>query len=262
MKSTTVILATKQADSPRISLGRYEAKALTSVLRSDHLKLKWQSCTALVTIVLFLYAPAGFCASLIFNGGLELSPSDSGIQTVLPGQSYAGWSSVGSGDVEFCPPSVMGPAIQGQGLVDLNGIAFQGAISQTLGTTSGTIYNIRFALSGNPGLPFLPRIGDKTVDVFWNGNLAGSFVFHHLVTDTQQNLRWEYHELTLLGNGNDVLRFSSTTSAYNDAGPVIDDITVAVVPEPSVLAVLAVGGLALIRRSGRSKVQRKVETQL
>lgn len=195
-----------------------------------------------------LMLPVSFCSAFIVNGGLELTPPDNTIRTVLPGQTYAGWNSVGAGDVEFCPPSVKGPAIQGQGLVDLNGITFQGAISQTLGTSSGVSYKVRFALSGNPGLPGQPKLGNKTMDLLWNGSVAGSFQFTHLPSDTQQTLRWEYHELTLFGNGNDLLTLASTTSAYNDAGPVLDDITVVVVPEPSSVTLVALSGLALLRK--------------
>jgi len=213
---------------------------------------------AVVCGLLLLFAVDSFCSPLILNGGLELTPPD-GFRTVLPGQSYAGWYSVGPGDVEFCGPASLGPAIQGQGVVDLNGVAYQGGISQTLGTSSGTIYNVHFALSGNPGRPFEPKFQPKTMDVFWNGNLAGSFVFSQLPTDTQQNLRWEYHDLTLFGNGGDVLTFASTT-ADKDSGPLLDDITVAVVPEPSVLALLSAGGLVLLRRFSRPKLQPQVES--
>jgi hypothetical protein len=188
---------------------------------------------------------AQFCSAQIINGGLELVPPDSVIRTVLPGQSYGGWTSVGSGDIEFCGPLAAGPAAQGQGLVDLNGVAFQGAISQNLGTSSGTTYNLRFAMSGNPGLPGQFKLGDKTMNVLWNGNVVGAFTFSHLGADTQQNLRWEYHELTLIGNGNDVLSFASTTSTYSDAGPMLDDITLIAVPEPSSIGLLIVGALAL-----------------
>lgn len=191
-----------------------------------------------------LLLSAQLCSAFIINGGLELTSPDT-FQTVLSGQSYAGWNSVGSGDVEFCGAGVLVPAVQGQGSVDLNGIGFQGAIAQTLGTLSGHTYKIRFALSGNPGVFGQPSLGNKTMDLLWNGNVAGSFVFTHLPSDTQQNMRWEYHEITLFGNGNDLLSFASTTSAYNDAGPVLDDITVVVVPEPSSLALVALSGLTL-----------------
>lgn len=209
--------------------------------------------------LLLLSAP--LCSALIVNGGLELTPPDT-FRTVLSGQSYAGWNSVGSGDVEFCGLGVLVPAIQGQGSVDLNGIGFQGAISQTLGTSSGTAYKVRFALSGNPGLLGQPALGSKTMDLLWNGSVAGSFVFTHLPTDTQQNMRWEYHEITLYGNGNDLLTFASTTSAYNDAGPVLDDITVAVVPEPSVLVILSISAFVLFGGIQRTKQQLKAKTQI
>src|ERR1044071_8642272 len=79
-------------------------------------------------------------AQIIVNGGLELQPPDTTIRTVLPGITYAGWTSTGPGDVEFCGPTILGPAFEGQGVVDLNGVAFQGGISQTLNTRPGVSY--------------------------------------------------------------------------------------------------------------------------
>jgi hypothetical protein len=188
-------------------------------------------------------------ALFFVNGGLELQPGDPTLVTVLPGSSYAGWTSAGAGDVEFCHSSILGPASQGQGVVDLNGIAYQGAISQAVTTDVGALYTLRFAMSGNPGVSGIPRLGDKTMDVFWGGINLGSFVFHHVGSDTQQNLRWEYHEVVVVGTGSDLLKFASTTSAYNDAGPVIDDITITAVPEPSTIALVGFAGLAFILKS-------------
>src|SRR6185295_12936792 len=76
-------------------------------------------------------------SQIITNGGLELEPGDTTLRTVLPNTSYAGWTSVGPGDVEFIRPSVMGPAAEGQGVVDLNGVAFQGGISQVANSLAG-----------------------------------------------------------------------------------------------------------------------------
>ncbi len=186
---------------------------------------------------------------ILTNGSLELLPGDT-FRTVLPGSSYAGWNSVGSGDVEF-DASYFSPKAEGSGCVDLNGIAYQGAISQVLRTESGVLYQVRFAMSGNPGLLGQNKRGDKTMAVSWGGTELGSFVFKHLQTDTQTTLRWEYHEVLVYGSGQDELRFTSTTAAYNDAGPLIDDITVVAILDqvPSITShpadqVVNVGGAA------------------
>lgn len=170
-------------------------------------------------------------AAILSNGGLETLPGDP-FKTVLPGTSYAGWQAVGSGDVEFTtvqtavPGGFFGPVAEGSGCVDLNGIAYQGAISQILTNEPGGVYRVRFAMSGNPGILGLPRRATKTMEVSWGGTNVGSFAFTHLPTDTQLNMRWEYHEVLVTGTGLDELRFTSTSGTYNDAGPVIDDISV------------------------------------
>jgi len=169
-------------------------------------------------------------ANIVTNGGLEPLPGDT-FRTVLPGSSYAGWNSVGGGDVEF-DAFYFSPKAEGSGCVDLNGVAYQGAISQTLTTVPGALYRLRFAMSGNPGLPGENKRGDKTMTVSWGSTNVGSFVFKHLQTDAQWSMRWEYHEVLVYGTGQDELRFSSMTSAYNDAGPVIDDVSVTAVPDP------------------------------
>ncbi len=178
--------------------------------------------------LLALAQPAA--ASILTNGGLELLAGDT-FRTVLPGSSYAGWNSVGNGDVEF-DAAFFSPKAEGSGCVDLNGVAYQGAISQVLTTESGVLYRVRFAMSGNPGLPGQSKRGDKTMTVSWGGTNVGSFVFKHLETDTQTSLRWEYHELLVYGSGQDELRFTSTTAAYNDAGPIIDDISLSLIADP------------------------------
>jgi hypothetical protein len=178
----------------------------------------------------------GARAEVVANGGLEPLPGDT-FKSVMPGASYAGWRSVGSGDIEFTtdqtavPGGFFGPMAEGSGCVDLNGIRYQGAVSQMLTNKPGVDYAVCFAMSGNPGVLGTPRRGTKTMDVTWGGTNVGSFVFTHLPTDTQTNIRWEYHKIYVTGTGLDEIRFTSTSGTYNDAGPVIDDISVSPLPD-------------------------------
>ena len=191
----------------------------------------------MATLLCIASAALSVRSQIVINGGLEASPGDL-FKTVLPGSSYGGWSSVGGGDVEFLttqtavPGGFWGPVAQSSGCADLNGVAYQGAIAQVLTNEPGTVYRLSFQMSGNPGALGQPRQGDKTMDVTWGGANVGSFVFTHAPSDTQTNLRWEYHSIEVTGTGQDELRFTSTTGTYNDAGPVVDDV--AVVPLPLV----------------------------
>lgn len=189
----------------------------------------------IVSLCLVVLAKASTAATFI-NGGLETLSGDT-FQTVLPGSSYAGWNSVGGGDIEFTttqtavPGGFFGPVAEGSGCLDLNGVAFQGAVSQMLTNEPGVVYRLRFAMSGNPGILGQPRRATKTMDVYWGGTNSGSFAFTHLPSDTQTNMRWEYHEILVTGKGIDELRFASTSADYNDAGPVIDNISIAPLEE-------------------------------
>ncbi len=182
----------------------------------DHIKL--------LTTMCWLAVPLALPAAVLINGGLEQAPGElNSTRSVAPSTSYAGWKSVGSGDVEFSTD--FQPTAEGLGAVDLNGISYEGAIAQTLATHPGTLYKLRFAMSGNPGRPFENKFGAKSMSVYWGNKLTASFVFQHESTDTRNNMRWEYHEILVTGTGQDDLKLSSTTGAYSDAGPVIDDIS-------------------------------------
>jgi hypothetical protein len=176
--------------------------------------------------VCMLLLPLQTEAAILTNGGLEL-PAGVDFKTVLPGTSYAGWFCEGPGDIEFLAQNSFAPVAQGTGAVDLNGANYHGSISQTVRTTPGVAYQLRFAMSGNPGGPGQPDLVDKTMAVFWNGTNAGSFTFVHLPGDTQASLRWQYHELSVTGTGTNVLKFASTTTDDRTGGPVLDDISLA-----------------------------------
>jgi hypothetical protein len=77
-------------------------------------------------------------------------------------------------------------------------------------------------------------LGDKTMTVTWSGSEVGSFLFSHRPEDTWTTMRWEYHKFVVQGTGEDELRFTSTTGAYNGSGPVVDDISVVAIPDPLV----------------------------
>ncbi len=170
--------------------------------------------------------PNTVAAPLLTNGGLEKVPDDLRETVTVPaGSSYAGWESVGGNDIEFT--TVFSPTAEGVSAVDLNGISYEGAIAQAVTTEKGFAYTLRFAMSGNPGRRWLgeAHLGPKTMVVLWNGTNVGSFTFTQQDGDSWTNMHWEYYEIEVVGSGQDVVRFESTTSAYTDAGPVVDDVS-------------------------------------
>ncbi|MGB0992161.1 MAG: PEP-CTERM sorting domain-containing protein [Akkermansiaceae bacterium] len=124
-----------------------------------------------------------------------------------------------------------------------------GRLSQDITTISGQSYRIDFALSGNPGATG-NRFGDKPMSVLWNNSSVGSFTHIHTLGEQHNNLRWADQSVIVVGTGSDKLTFLST-GGTNDAGPMIDDVTItAIVPEPStgVLSCLGVVSLLIRRR--------------
>lgn len=183
--------------------------------------------TGSVVVAVCLSAiPNTVAAPLLTNGGLEKVPDDVRETVTVPvGSSYAGWESVGGNDIEFT--TVFSPTAEGVSAVDLNGIGYEGAIAQAVTTKKAFAYTLRFAMSGNPGRRWLgeAHLGPKTMVVLWNSTNVGSFTFTQQDGDSWTNMRWEYHEIEVVGSGQDELRFESTTSAYMDAGPVVDDVS-------------------------------------
>lgn len=88
------------------------------------------------------------------------------------------------------------------------------------------------------------------MSVLWNNSSVGSFTHIHTLGEQHNNLRWADQSIIVVGTGSDKLTFLST-GGTNDAGPMIDDVTItAIVPEPStgVLSCLGVVSLLIRRR--------------
>ena len=205
----------------------------------------------IAAIIVVAQLGRGTHGAIVTNGGLELVEGQD-FASVGAGVTYEGWTTIGPGDVEFIRENVgtrrIGPAFEAEGFVDLNGIGFASGIEQALDTVAGEVYAIAFAISGNPGINS-EKLADKTMNILWNDAVVQSVTFTHQLSDTQQELRWEGHLVQVTAQGNDTLTFASTTSAYNDAGPMLDAVVVALVPEPT--AVLPGALLVLLRRTWR-----------
>lgn len=189
--------------------------------------------------------------SLVSNGDFE-TPVVTGFQngqgeTVIDWyfapQTFGNWT-VESGSVDL----IRAPrwqASSGTQCIDLSGQG-AGVIYQDLATTSGHTYTLSFAFAGNPEHSEPDMV--KHLAVYWGGILVASPTFD-TTTHTMANLGWIplSYEVTATSSTTR-LRFQSLDNS--PSGPAIDNI--AVTPEPSSVAVLAIVGMGLGRRRYRT----------
>ena len=199
---------------------------------------------------LLVALPGAGHAVAFSNPGLE-STSPAFIETVPHDSGANGWSVVYA-NIEFVRTGYSGAgdvvqsAHEGDWFVDLNGTQGPGGLRQSLLTDPNQQYRIDFWMSGNPGpLGVTTSGGPKTLDVLWNGAVAGSFSYTHLPGDQWSNLRWESHSVLVTGvglsGGFDTLEIRSTSNFHAAAGPFVDALSITAVPEPGTWAMLAAG---------------------
>lgn len=137
-------------------------------------------------------------------------------------------------------------AADGDQSIDLSG-NYAGSIGQTLSTVAGDQYILSFALAGNPNTPDDPI---KTVQVNW-GDDAPFDISFDTTGKTLSNMGWVTETYVLTADSDSTL-LNFTSLNDSDAGPAIDNVSVNLLPEPS-LAWVAFWGAGLFGFCRRSK---------
>lgn len=139
------------------------------------------------------------------------------LASLVAGQSIGAWT-VTQGNVDLVGPGFWSAAAGTQS-VDLNGLV-DGAVEQTVSTLPGRIYDVEFALAGNPDGP--PDV--KTGRALVNGQPAKDFSFD-VTGKNRGNMGYRKvrFSFTATGPQTTVSFVSATGSAW---GPVIDDVTI------------------------------------
>lgn len=123
----------------------------------------------------------------------------------------------------------------------------QGAINQSIATTSGTEYAISFSLARSPLTDATPSISVRANDLMTNDQLLRSQLPVPPVS-TLTEPSWQTYEGSFTAIGDSTLITLFATSSDQNFTPVyFDNVSVTVVPEPSGLAVLTIAFGAFIR---------------
>ena len=177
-----------------------------------------------LTLALASMSTAASASAVIFSENFEaytLGLTGTGAQFQTYGSTLGPWAVTGTVD------TIKGGynAINGISL-DLDGTPGNGAITTTLATVIGDVYQLNFDYSGNGGArPFNVSFGSLNYGPLASAGITNFASGFFTATSTSTTL-------TFTGISSDV---------YN--GGTIDNITVTNVPEPGVLALL-VSGLA------------------
>jgi choice-of-anchor C domain-containing protein len=187
---------------------------------------------------------AAHASNLVADGTFD-SPSGGGsFTTYFAGQSFGPWT-VTSGSVDLIGGYWQAPA--GGGSVDVDGDA-PGAFSQTLATGTGA-YTLTFDMSGNPdGGPTT-----KTLQVTV-GSATQTFTYD-IGANSHGDMMYAPESLTFDASGPTTLTFTSL-DVGTPYGPVVGNVSVSAVPEPTswALMLLGVGAMGAAVRTRRSRI--------
>jgi choice-of-anchor C domain-containing protein len=198
---------------------------------------------AALSAALAVLAAAPLSAQNLLADGSFENPalaSSATFTTIMNGSPLGAWT-ITSGSVDLIR-TYWAPA-DGFQSIDLNG-ASPGTIAQTIATTAGSSYRLRFSMAGNPDNTF-----DKVMRVWWGTQDLGLVTFTQ-AGRTRTNMGWQTITFaTLIASGPaTTLRFEGQGATYWGAALDNIEVTLNVVPEPAAALLLSTGlfGCALL----------------
>ena len=201
-------------------------------------------------------APAtASAATTIQNGGFELPIVGGSCCITSPPTSIPFWSATDNVNVVngtfASSPFPTNLAYEGKQYLDLIGEGLTGSISQTFNTVAGNLYRLTFAYShnvfgGSPGATASYTLG------------ALNGVISH-TTGSDSNLDWQIFSSTFVGTGSPMTLNFTNLTGQNNAGILLDGVSVSAAPEPATWGMMMLG-FGFVGGAMRSARRRKLAT--
>ena len=188
---------------------------------------------ACLSVAIILGVAAISSANIVINGSFEAKSYGTGWKQMKNDGVTGGWYAEND-LIEIGAASVYGVKGQdGKQVLELDAKA-NARVSQKLATTKS-----RYSVTFSAALRNKVAASSQGGDLYWNNVKVASFLPS---STTMQN-----YSFTVLGTGHDKISFVGTGKS-DSYGTLIDNVSVQAVPEPTSMAALAVGGVALLRR--------------
>lgn len=194
------------------------------------------TAAAAASIVIAGLGSAAWGKNIVVNPSFEASVVSPGFTVVNAGGTLiTGWG-VGQFSVDLLNLVSTDPgwASDGNQSVDLSGTPGPGTVFQDLVTEAGAVYQITFDVTSNVG-PFVDGLTLR-----WDGADAGNYTSPAFGTFTTFT--------TTLTASTTSTRIEFVSNVPGNAGPVLDNVRVVLIPAPGAVAALGLGGLMLARR--------------
>ena len=187
----------------------------------------------ILSVAIILGVAAVSSANIVKNGSFEAVSYGNGWKTMKNDGVAGGWYTE-QDVIEIGAASVYGVKGQdGKQVLELDAKA-NAKVSQKLATTTS-----RYSVTFSAALRNKVAASSQGGDLYWNNVKVGSFL--------PSSTTMQSYSFTVLGTGHDKISFVGTGKS-DSYGSLIDNVSVQAVPEPTSMAAMVVGGMALLRR--------------